>query len=123
MCCFTHGADIRDVNNTPYPLASADVDDRCRCPSGGEEMRCDRRATAEDLMCDVCRTPPLPPVRNIKAWRRTEHEGITQWAEVSDWEFSTPRPPDIRTSVKYADDYWREKMKNNIYLGRELPLE
>jgi len=49
MCCWTHG-------NTRYPgaMSSRDVDDRCRCPCGGTSNPCQRRATQEDIRCDIC---------------------------------------------------------------------
>jgi hypothetical protein len=47
MCCFTH-----DSLDYPGALASETVDDRCRCPCGPPPCR--RRATEEDIRCDVC---------------------------------------------------------------------
>jgi hypothetical protein len=46
MCCWTH----EDLSY-PGALASTDVDDRCRCEC---LPPCRRRATAEDVRCDVC---------------------------------------------------------------------
>jgi hypothetical protein len=46
MCCWTH-QDLR----YPGPIASETVDDRCRCECRPE---CRRRATAEDIRCDIC---------------------------------------------------------------------
>ena len=49
MCCFTHSLDF------PGSVAAEGEGFRCRCACG----RCPRRADGEDLLCPVCRNPPV----------------------------------------------------------------
>ena len=46
MCCYTHNT----VDGYPGALA-ADESVRCQCGYGGN---CPRRATQEDMRCDIC---------------------------------------------------------------------
>ena len=85
MCCWTHNDPCY-----PGPLASETVDDRCRCPCGGEQMPCQRRATEEDIRCDVCagririseHVEQQRPVDPNPGWQRFERPVVIEPA----WE-------------------------------------
>ena len=81
MCCWTHNDPLY-----PGPVASETVDDRCRCPCGGPLVPCRRRATEEDIRCDVCagRIPAPEPAQlkqqAAKRWAAERQAEIDRWA-------------------------------------------
>jgi hypothetical protein len=66
MCCWTHH--VGPVGPYTYRIAEGEHF-RCQCQCGGST--CLRRATQEDMLCDVCREPALqfPPSYPPLSWR------------------------------------------------------
>ena len=117
MCCHTHYPELRDINGELFPQASATVDDRCRCSLGNP---CPRRATAEDLKCDVCSDragyrpqPTMSPEPDIVYTSDAEGNltaiGQTKW-----------RSEDF----KYQEDEYITAMRRYVQerYGGELPM-
>jgi hypothetical protein len=82
MCCQTHTPAY--VFKGSLLVQAEEEAFRCQCPCLG----CPRRATGEDLRCDVCRNPPAVTSGGMSPWGRAGGQAVSFYeAEYARWEY------------------------------------
>lgn len=114
MCCWTHG-------DPRYPGELAPGEEwRCQCGAGGVLVDteggktdlgvpvCTRKATGEDLLCDVCRDgDDLRPVTTDEDRPQWEGGGVVQPPPLPAWGQAPVDPrTDFQASAEYMRKYW-----------------